>query len=102
MSNACGERVLFPELRAASADAVGLADRFSCRTQIEQGDTGGRQAVHLAEVLAADVHGDPCTSNQLREQAYAQRPSTPWTARYAALVTEFAAALTVAAAAVQR
>ena len=35
-----------------------LADGFSCRTQIEQGNTG-RTAVHLAEVLAAGLHGEP-------------------------------------------
>jgi len=33
-----------------------LADGFSCRTQIEQGDTG-RAAVHLAELLVAGLRG---------------------------------------------
>jgi Fe-S oxidoreductase len=46
---AAGER-LYPLLRAAGPDAVVLADGFSCRTQIAQGT--GRQARHLAEVLA--------------------------------------------------
>ncbi len=31
-----------------------LADGFSCRTQIEQGDTG-RTALHLAELLAGGL-----------------------------------------------
>jgi hypothetical protein len=29
-----------------------LADGFSCRTQIHQLDSGGREARHLAELLA--------------------------------------------------
>ncbi|MDO5025389.1 MAG: FAD-binding and (Fe-S)-binding domain-containing protein [Trueperella sp.] len=43
------ENDLLPKLKAAPADAVYLADGFSCRTQAEQlaGDTG----VHLAELL---------------------------------------------------
>ena len=40
VSRAAGERVLLPGVRDADADAVVLADGFSCRTQIEQGDTG--------------------------------------------------------------
>ena len=48
---AAGERVLRPRVRGADPDTVILADGFSCRTQIEQGDTG-RTAVHLAELLA--------------------------------------------------
>ncbi len=58
VSEACGERVLFPALRAAEPTDVILADGFSCRTQIEQGNTGGRQAVHLAELLATALHTD--------------------------------------------
>jgi len=84
VSEACGERALFPALRAAAEDDVILADGFSCRTQIEQGATGGRQAVHLAELLAAALHGDdgglPCP-----ERACAVRPHTPRAASYAVL-----------------
>ena len=58
VSEACGERVLMPAVRAADAADVVLADGFSCRTQIEQGDSGGRGAVHLAELLRAGLHGD--------------------------------------------
>ena len=50
VSMACAERVLLPEVRAASPDTLVVADGFSCRTQIEQGS--GRSAVHLSEVLA--------------------------------------------------
>jgi Fe-S oxidoreductase len=51
VSIACAERVLLPAVRAAAADDVILADGFSCRTQIAQGDTNHRRAVHLAELL---------------------------------------------------
>ncbi len=46
---AAGERVLLPEVRAASADTLIVADGFSCKSQIEQGTERG--ALHLAEVL---------------------------------------------------
>jgi Fe-S oxidoreductase len=45
----CGERVIFPEVRAAASDTALLADGFSCRTQIQQGT--GRQAQHLAQLI---------------------------------------------------
>jgi FAD/FMN-containing dehydrogenase/Fe-S oxidoreductase len=56
VSRAAGERVLLPRVRDAKLSTVVLADGFSCRTQIEQGDTG-RTAVHLAELLAAGIAG---------------------------------------------
>jgi len=56
VSVAAGERVILPEVRAASADTIVLADGFSCRSQIEQGTS--RQALHLAEALALALrHG---------------------------------------------
>ena len=54
VSIACAERVLLPAVRRADLETVLLADGFSCRTQVEQARTG-RQAVHLAELLAAAV-----------------------------------------------
>ncbi|HZD74504.1 MAG TPA: FAD-linked oxidase C-terminal domain-containing protein [Actinomycetota bacterium] len=84
VSQACAERVLLPAVRDAPSDAVILADGFSCRTQIEQGDAGGRQAVHLAELLRAALAGDPAADGQRPERAYADRPAihpaAPWTA----------------------
>ena len=56
VSRAAGERVLLPRVRACDPDTAVLADGFSCRTQIEQGETG-RTAVHLAELLAAGLNG---------------------------------------------
>ena len=52
VSRACAERVLLPAVRVAPQDAVILADGFSCRTQIHELDSGGREAMHLAELLA--------------------------------------------------
>jgi Fe-S oxidoreductase len=99
VSMACAERVLLPELRGAGPEDVVLADGFSCRTQIEQGDAGGRQAVHLAEVLAAALHGDPAAPGQRPETAYAVRPSTSRTATWAALGGALASGLGLAWAA---
>ncbi|HYX88629.1 MAG TPA: FAD-linked oxidase C-terminal domain-containing protein, partial [Gaiellaceae bacterium] len=50
VSMACGERVLLPKVREASPETVVVADGFSCKSQIEQGDTG-RRALHVAEVI---------------------------------------------------
>ncbi len=52
VSIACAERVLLPALRAEDDRTVVLADGFSCRTQIAQGDSGGNRARHLAQLLA--------------------------------------------------
>ncbi|MDN5772123.1 MAG: FAD-binding oxidoreductase, partial [Microlunatus sp.] len=54
VSRAAGERVLLPRVRRADPGTAVLADGFSCRTQIEQGDTG-RTAIHLAELLASGL-----------------------------------------------
>ena len=51
VSEACAEQVLLPRLRAADAGTVVLADGFSCRTQIHELDSGGHEAVHLAQLL---------------------------------------------------
>jgi Fe-S oxidoreductase len=48
VSSALAERSLAPAVRACP-DALVLADGFSCRLQI--GQTTGRRALHLAEVL---------------------------------------------------
>jgi FAD/FMN-containing dehydrogenase/Fe-S oxidoreductase len=52
VSEACAEAVLLPRLREADPETVVLADGFSCRTQIHDLDSGGREGVHLAELLA--------------------------------------------------
>jgi FAD/FMN-containing dehydrogenase/Fe-S oxidoreductase len=85
VSVACAERVLLPALRDAGDGDLVLADGFSCRTQIDQGDAGGRRAVHLAEVLRAGLAGDPASGQRLPERRYADRPTSPPAASWAAL-----------------
>ncbi|MFV2019698.1 FAD-binding and (Fe-S)-binding domain-containing protein [Micromonospora sp. LOL_023] len=55
ISMAAGERVLLPEVRAATEETLIVADGFSCRTQIA-GATD-RQALHLAEVIRSALGG---------------------------------------------
>jgi FAD/FMN-containing dehydrogenase/Fe-S oxidoreductase len=74
VSMAAGERVLLPRVRDVEQTTVVLADGFSCRTQIEQGDTG-RTAVHLAELLAAGVSGQQLAGAP--ETDIAERPAEP-------------------------
>nr|WP_241267067.1 FAD-binding and (Fe-S)-binding domain-containing protein [Streptomyces scabichelini] len=50
VSVACAEEQLLPSVREAPAEAVVLADGFSCRTQLAQ--LAGVRGRHLAEVLA--------------------------------------------------
>ena len=73
VSEACAEQALLPRLREAPADAVVLADGFSCRTQIHELDSGGREAMHLAELLAAG--GD--LPQEYAERRCAPRPTPP-------------------------
>ena len=49
ISQALGERVLLPAVRAAGDDTIVIADGFSCREQITQNTR--RAPLHLAEVL---------------------------------------------------
>jgi Fe-S oxidoreductase len=72
VSMACGERVLLPKVREASPETLVVADGFSCRSQIEQGDTG-RGAMHVAEVirLALDRGAIPAYP----ERAFSEQPS---------------------------
>jgi Fe-S oxidoreductase len=59
VSEACAESVLLPAVRDADPEIVVLADGFSCRTQIHELDSGGREAVHLAELLNRARRGRP-------------------------------------------
>jgi Fe-S oxidoreductase len=56
LSMKVGELGVLPAVRSAPPSSMVLADGFSCRTQIEQGDTG-RRAMHLAEALALGLEG---------------------------------------------
>jgi FAD/FMN-containing dehydrogenase/Fe-S oxidoreductase len=50
VSQAVGERVLLPAVRAAAPDTLLVSDGFSCREQIAQNTS--RRAVHFAEAIA--------------------------------------------------
>ncbi|MBO0846938.1 MAG: FAD-binding oxidoreductase [Nocardioides sp.] len=65
VSRALAEQNLLPRIRAADDDTVVLADGFSCRTQIHDLDSGGREGVHLAELLADLLRAeDPSQTSQ--------------------------------------
>lgn len=51
ISQQCGERVLFPAVRAAGDGVYVVADGYSCRTQIRQSTDG--KPTHLAHLAAA-------------------------------------------------
>jgi Fe-S oxidoreductase len=55
ISQAIGERVLLPAVRAAATQTILVADGFSCREQIAQNSS--RRAVHFAEVIAPPASG---------------------------------------------
>lgn len=74
VSEACAERVLLPRLRDEPAETVVLADGFSCRTQIHELDSGGHEAVHLAELLASALPGAPGSAYGVAPGA---RPTAP-------------------------
>ena len=51
MSQAAGERVLFPAVRNAGEEALVVAPGFSCRHQIAD-FCDSRRSLHTAELLA--------------------------------------------------
>ncbi|WP_367320328.1 FAD-binding and (Fe-S)-binding domain-containing protein [Streptomyces sp. HUAS ZL42] len=75
VSRACAERVLLPRLRATDTATAVLADGFSCRTQIHEFDSGGHEAVHLAELLATALPGDPGSAHGTAPDAHPSRRS---------------------------
>jgi Fe-S oxidoreductase len=87
VSMACAERALLPAVRNTPAEALVLADGFSCRTQIQQAGTG-QTPVHLAEVLAAGLRG---------QRVQPSRPAPPDAADYARLAGVAAAGAVTAA-----
>jgi FAD/FMN-containing dehydrogenase/Fe-S oxidoreductase len=55
ISVAIGDLELLPAVRRAAPDCLLIADGFSCREQIAQ--SGGREALHLAEVIQMAIPG---------------------------------------------
>ncbi|MET7643593.1 FAD-linked oxidase C-terminal domain-containing protein [Streptomyces sp. NPDC005426] len=93
VSMTIGEQGVLPAVRDAAPSSMVLADGFSCRTQIEQGDTG-RRAMHVAEALALGLDGALAAEHP--EKA-TDRPAPP--KRDALLVTAAVAAAACATAA---
>ena len=60
VSKAMAEISLLPAVRDTPPEALVIADGFSCRHQIRDG--AGRDAVHVAQVLAASLPQDLQTS----------------------------------------
>ncbi len=60
ISIACGERVLLPAVREATAETLIIADGFSCREQISH--NSNRIALHLAEVLRMGLESEKASS----------------------------------------
>jgi Fe-S oxidoreductase len=64
VSRALAEQTLLPRVREADDGTVVLADGFSCRTQIADLDSNGREGVHLAELLAGLLRDQHETSSR--------------------------------------
>jgi Fe-S oxidoreductase len=74
VSMQCGELALLPAVRDADARDLVIANGFSCKTQIEQGDTG-RRALHVAQVMKmAREHGPGGPQGKPEAPYYEQRP----------------------------
>jgi FAD/FMN-containing dehydrogenase/Fe-S oxidoreductase len=71
VSRACAEEQLLPAVREAAADAVVLADGYSCRTQLDH--LAGVRGRHLAEVLAQALD-DPAPDGVTPDEAVPHRP----------------------------
>ena len=103
ISMACGEQALLPAVRDAPADEVVVANGFSCKTQIEQGESGGRRALHVAQVMKlAREHGTTgYTPGRPEDPYYERRPPAPKSVRRAraAVLAGVAAAVAGAVAA---
>jgi FAD/FMN-containing dehydrogenase/Fe-S oxidoreductase len=64
VSRALAEQTLLPRLRGADDETVVLADGFSCRTQIHDLDSGGREGIHLAQLVADLLHEERQTPSR--------------------------------------
>jgi len=90
----CGEQAFLPAARSAPADAVVVANGFSCQTQLEQAPGSGREALHLAQVMALARQGD---GTGARRRDAGPRPAPPLGTRLARTAPPVLAALAAAA-----
>jgi len=73
VSVACGERVLLPKVREASAETLVVTAGFSCRSQIEHATS--RRALHVAQVIQlARDHGAAGPGEPFPERAVSPKP----------------------------
>ena len=75
VSQAIGERVLLPAVRAAHADTLIVSDGFSCREQIQQAT--GRPAIHLAEAMQLALDGQMTLHDLARRRPMATSSNCP-------------------------
>ncbi len=101
VSEDCAEQVLLPSVREAEGGTAVLADGFSCRTQIHDLDSAGREAVHLAELLRGAQRPAP-EPGQSPETALADRQTLPSPAQAGALAAGSVAAFSLAALLLRR
>jgi hypothetical protein len=93
-----GEQGLLPKLRQLDEETIVVADGFSCKTQIEQGDTG-RRGLHVAQVLKlAREHGEAGPAGPRPERLYYEKRPRPSLKRRVAKVAAVAVAAAGAAA----
>jgi hypothetical protein len=89
-----GELGLLPSVRQLDDETIVVADGFSCKTQIQQGNTG-RRALHVALVLKlAREHGESGPEGAKPERLYYEvrpKPSLPRRAARAAVLAGAAA-----------
>jgi FAD/FMN-containing dehydrogenase/Fe-S oxidoreductase len=98
VSMAAGEQALLPAVRDAAPSTLVVANGFSCQTQIEQGDTG-REALHLAEVLALAREPAAVAAGAKPETRLGDRRPRPSGRRRAARTATLAGAAAVGAGA---
>jgi FAD/FMN-containing dehydrogenase/Fe-S oxidoreductase len=92
VSMQCGELGLLPKVRELDPETIVVADGFSCKTQIEEGNTG-RRALHVAQVLKlAREHGESGPEGPHPERLYYEQRPRPSLARRAARVAVVAVA----------
>jgi Fe-S oxidoreductase len=72
VSQACGERAIFPAVRDAPAGALIIADGFSCREQIAEAT--GRRPLHVAQVLRLARTCQELPDAFPEQLAWAERP----------------------------
>jgi FAD/FMN-containing dehydrogenase/Fe-S oxidoreductase len=94
LSMQIGELGLLPSVRQLDDETIVVADGFSCKTQIQQGNTG-RRALHVAQVLKlAREHGESGPEGAKPERLYYEvrpKPSLPRRAARAAVLAGAAA-----------